>query len=79
MTATVVLGPTATREEWLAARRLGVTGTDISAILGANPWATPLDIWLDKTGPAREVRENDALRTELVQVAAVAVAILEGL
>ena len=28
MTATVVLGPAATREEWLAARRLGVTDTD---------------------------------------------------
>ena len=62
MTATVVLGPTATREEWLAARRMGITGTDISAILGANPWATPLDIWLDKTGPEHEVHMNDAMR-----------------
>ena len=62
MTATVVLGPAATREEWLAARCPGVTGTDISAILGANPWATPLDIWLDKTGRGREVHMNDAMR-----------------
>ena len=62
MTATVILESDATREEWLAARRLGVTGTDISAILGANPWTTPLDVWLEKTGRGTAVRMNDAMR-----------------
>jgi putative phage-type endonuclease len=62
MTATVILESDATREEWLAARRLGVTGTDISAILSANPWTTPLDVWREKTGRGTEVRMNDAMR-----------------
>ena len=38
----------------------GIGGTDISAILGMNPYKTPLDVWLDKTGqgPPDEDDEN---------------------
>lgn len=39
-------------EDWLARRRMGVGGSDISAILGISPFKTPLNIWLDKTGRA---------------------------
>ena len=38
------------REQWLELRRLGIGGSDASAILGLNPWKTPMDIWLEKTG-----------------------------
>jgi len=38
------------RSEWLRQRRSGIGGTDISAIIGLNPWRTPLDVWRDKTG-----------------------------
>lgn len=31
------------RTEWLKARRSGIGGSDIAAILGLSPWATPLD------------------------------------
>jgi len=41
---------TNSRDEWLDVRRRGIGGTDISAILGLNPWRTPLDVYLDKTG-----------------------------
>jgi putative phage-type endonuclease len=50
MTATVILPPGADRAEWLTARRHGIGGSDIGAILGASPWTTPLDVWADKTG-----------------------------
>ncbi len=38
------------REEWLASRRSGIGGSDVSAILGLSSWSTPLQVWLDKTG-----------------------------
>lgn len=39
-----------TREQWLDARRRGIGGSDIAAIVGLSSWSTPLDIWLDKRG-----------------------------
>lgn len=39
-------------EAWLAARRCGIGGSEIAALMGANPYATPLDVWLAKTGMA---------------------------
>ncbi len=41
-----------TRAEFLARRQSGIGGSDISVILGANPWRTPYELWLDKTGRA---------------------------
>jgi putative phage-type endonuclease len=38
------------RKEWLEQRMEGIGGSDISAVLGVNPWRTPLDVWLEKTG-----------------------------
>ncbi len=37
-------------EEWLTERRSGIGGSDIGAVLGLNPYKTPLDVFLDKTG-----------------------------
>ncbi|MFA4971377.1 MAG: YqaJ viral recombinase family protein [bacterium] len=34
----------------LKMRRSGITATDISAILGENPWHKPIDVWMDKMG-----------------------------
>lgn len=45
------------RRHWLAKRRRGITATDVPALLGLSPWATPVDVWLDKTGRA-EVKES---------------------
>ena len=47
-----------TREEFLARRRTGIGGSDISAILGLNPYKSSYSLWLDKTG--RSVDEPDA-------------------
>lgn len=48
MTATVITDAPQGSPEWLAARTGGITGTDIGALLGANPWRSPLDVWLSK-------------------------------
>lgn len=51
-----------TREEFLLRRRSGIGGSDISAILGLNPYKTPFQLWLDKTGRAEdEQRDPDAI------------------
>jgi len=36
--------------EQLEARRHGIGGSDAGAVLGLNPYRSPLDVWLDKTG-----------------------------
>lgn len=58
---------TTTREDWLAERRTGIGGSDAAAILGISPWATPVTVWLDKTGRAAPKEETEAMRigTEL--------------
>lgn len=33
-----------------ADRRTGIGGSDSPALLGLSPWATPMDVWLDKMG-----------------------------
>ena len=51
-----------TREEWLEARRQGIGGSDASAIMGQNQWASPLSVYLDKRGIAPEKEETEAMR-----------------
>ena len=50
------------REEWLAERRNAIGGSDTSAILGLNPYATPYTVWADKTGRLPEKEDNEAMR-----------------
>jgi putative phage-type endonuclease len=37
-------------DEWLAFRTKGVGGSDMGTILGLNPYSTPYELWLEKTG-----------------------------
>ena len=37
------------RRAWLDARRDGLGASDMSAVLGLNPWKTALDVWIEKT------------------------------
>ena len=46
------------REEWLAARKNGIGGSDAAAILHLSEWSTPFDVWLDKTGKAEDKPDN---------------------
>lgn len=43
-----VVGWEASRDEWLEARRKGVGGSDISAILGYSIYRSPWDVWSEK-------------------------------
>lgn len=40
---------TMTRAEWLEERRKGIGGSDVAALLGLNPYKTPLALWEEKT------------------------------
>lgn len=46
--ARLVTSAHAPREEWLAARRHGITATDAVAIMGQSAYRTAYDIWTDK-------------------------------
>lgn len=39
-----------THDEWLALRMGFVGGSDIAAIMGVSPWATPFTVWCEKLG-----------------------------
>lgn len=45
--------------EQLEIRKQGITATDIAAIVGAHPWRTPLDVWLEKTGRRESFEGNE--------------------
>ena len=50
------------REEWLEERRKGIGGSDAAAVLGLNPWASPLSVYLSKLGLTEPKEENRAMR-----------------
>ena len=49
------------RTEWLNARRKGIGGSDVGAILGLSPFKSPVDVWLNKTGRSSPQVDNDAM------------------
>lgn len=49
-TGVVVAPPGLDREQWLGARRTGVGGSDIAAVLGMSKYTSPTEVYLDKTG-----------------------------
>jgi putative phage-type endonuclease len=52
---------TAAQETLVALRRTGIGGTDASAILGLNPYRTPLQVWAEKRGLVAEREQTDAM------------------
>ncbi|MBR8225040.1 YqaJ viral recombinase family protein [Burkholderia ambifaria] len=38
------------RDDWLAVRRTGIGGSDAAAAVGLNPYMSPMELWLDKSG-----------------------------
>ncbi|MEF8759179.1 MAG: YqaJ viral recombinase family protein [Candidatus Accumulibacter sp. UW25] len=38
------------REDWLAARKYGIGSSDAAAAVGLNPYQSPLELWMQKTG-----------------------------
>lgn len=53
---------TENREEWLAERRKSLGGSDMGAVLGMSPFASPISVWMDKTGRKPAEEENEWMR-----------------
>ena len=49
------------REKWLELRRTGIGGSDIAAIMGKSPWATPRAVYRDKAGLRTEKKPTAAM------------------
>jgi putative phage-type endonuclease len=47
--------------DWLAARRQGLGGSDVAAVLGLSRWRGPLSVWLDKLGERPDEPPSDAM------------------
>lgn len=62
-----------TRNDWLRERGAGIGGSDAAAVCGMSPWATPLDIymekiaWLDGTGQSSKEETFDMRRGTLLE------------
>ncbi|OLT34359.1 hypothetical protein BJF79_07235 [Actinomadura sp. CNU-125] len=54
-----VLPADAPRRRWLQARRSGIGGSDVLAVLGLDPWSSRLAVYLAKTGAEVERPETD--------------------
>ena len=50
------------RRVWLAKRRRVLGATDSVAVLGYSKWATPLDVWLSKTGRYTDDSDSYAMK-----------------
>ena len=49
-------------QEFLAKRKKGIGGSDVAGILGLSKWATPLSVYLDKTGQSEPIKDNDPMK-----------------
>ncbi len=51
------------RQDWLKARRAGIGGSDAAAILGLNPFSSPMSVWAEKVSDAEpeELRGNESV------------------
>ena len=56
----LVLPRSASRADWLAARRRGITATDVVAIVGLSKFATALDVYVDKRVGSQDSGREDA-------------------
>lgn len=49
--------------KWLATRNIGIGGSDAGIIMGSNPWKSPYQLWLEKTGQVEpeDISQKDAV------------------
>lgn len=52
------------REAWLKNRTRGIGGSDISAVVGLNPYKTNVELWMEKTGQTtpEDISEKDYVK-----------------
>lgn len=51
---------TLSRDDWLEARKSGIGGSDAAAAVGLNPYMSPLELWMIKTGRDANLPKPDA-------------------
>lgn len=49
------------KAEWLVKRRQGITGTDVSKIMGLSHWGSMKDVYFDKLGVSAPVVQNEKM------------------
>lgn len=49
------------RDTWLDWRKDGIGASDVAAIIGLSPWASPWSVWADKAGLLPPAPENEAM------------------
>ena len=69
---TLVKTTNLTREDWLAWRRKGIGSSDSAAVVGLDPWRSPLSVWLDKLGQTGPIAENEYMELGILQEPVVA-------
>lgn len=47
--------------DWLEARKLGITGTDLGGLTGISKYSTPMKVYLDKIGALEPIEDNEAM------------------
>lgn len=57
----LVTTSSADRQTWLIERRRGLGASDVAAIFGVSRWASPWDVWAEKTGRVQPEPENAAM------------------
>lgn len=48
-------------EDWLEARKLGITGTDLGGLTGISKYSTPIKVYLDKVGELEPIEDNESM------------------
>jgi putative phage-type endonuclease len=61
VTARLVLPGTVSEAEWLAARRRGITASEIAVVMGLSPWSSPFALYHRKTGDLPEQADTTAM------------------
>jgi putative phage-type endonuclease len=63
--AELVLAAGADRQTWLAARRAGLGGSEVSTLVGLTRYESPYELWLDKTGQVPLVDQSPSEAAEM--------------
>lgn len=61
MNAKLIVDRTHTHEEWLEARRAGVSASEVAALMGLSPYESPLSLYHRKVGDLGEQPDTDAM------------------
>ncbi len=58
----LILPVTASRPEWLLARRGGIGGSDLGGLMGVSPYTNPYKIWLSKRGELTDISPSARMK-----------------